>query len=114
MENCIKVFLKTNRLKQVDLARMLGISEPFMSQVANGAANLGPDNLEKLFTLAGEYGWDISMLPSTETHGVDEITIRGRNTNTPQQFDKMLDALNESLKQNSRLIGIIEKLQENK
>jgi hypothetical protein len=34
------------------------------------------------------------------------------HVNTSQELDKMLDALNESLKQNSRLIGIIEKMQE--
>lgn len=34
------------------------------------------------------------------------------HVNTSPDLDKVLDALNESLKQNSRLIGIIEKMQE--
>ena len=97
MENFVKVFLRTNRLKQVDLARLLGISEPFISQVANGTANLSFDNMEKLFDLANEHGWDVSMLPSPTGEGTATY--------------KMLDALNEALKQNSRLIGIIEKMQ---
>lgn len=113
MENCVKVFLKTNRLKQVDLARLLGISEPFISQVANGTANLSFDNMEKLFDLANEHGWDVSMLQSPT--GAGTATYKDtRNANTSQQIDKMLDTLNEALKQNSRLIGIIEKMQEGK
>lgn len=36
------------------------------------------------------------------------------HVNTSPELGKMLDALNESLKQNSRLIGIIEKMQEGK
>lgn len=113
MENCVKVFLRTNRLKQVDLARLLGISEPFISQVANGTANLGFDNMEKLFALANEHGWDVSMLPSP-TGEVLATSKDTRTANTSQQIDKMLDTLNEALKQNSRLIGIIEKMQEGK
>ncbi len=113
MENCVKVFLRTNRLKQVDLARLLGISEPFISQVANGTANLSFDNMEKLFDLANEHGWDVSMLPSPTGEGTATYKDT-RNANTSQQIDKMLDTLNEALKQNSRLIGIIEKMQEGK
>lgn len=111
MENCVKVFLKTNRLKQVDLARLLGISEPFISQVANGTANLSFDNMEKLFDLANEHGWDVSMLPSPANGEVPATSRDTRNVNSSHQIDKMLDALNEALKQNSRLIGIIEKMQ---
>ena len=45
--------------------------------------------------------------------GVENETDQRQNE-TLHSLDKMLDALNESLKQNSRLIGIIERMQEKK
>ena len=110
MENYIKIFLRTNRLKQVDIARYLGISEPFMSQVANGSANLSRENLEKL--LDNDQGWDISMLPSSQNGESGDIVMNRDNHQgyMSKELNKMLDCLNESLKQNSRLIGIIEKM----
>ncbi len=58
---------------------------------------------------------EIERIASTLTQSVEGNGINaGRDVhhvNTCPEFNKMLDALNESLKQNSRLIGIIENLQ---
>lgn len=55
-----KEFLKTNRIKQVELAKYLGITEAAISNVVNGKANLSEENLIKI--LDNDRGWDVSML----------------------------------------------------
>ena len=59
------------------------------------------DEIEKIIT---------SVNQTAEGNGINA----GRDihhVNSSQELNKMLDALNESLRQNSRLIGIIENLQ---
>lgn len=58
--NNINEFLERNNLKQIDLVRYLGISKPYMSQVANGTARLSAEKLTKLIN--NDRGWDVSML----------------------------------------------------
>lgn len=60
MVNLINLFLETNHLKQIDVARYLGISKPYMSQVVKGTAKLSTEKLSKL--LNNDQGWDTSML----------------------------------------------------
>lgn len=75
----VKKFLSDNGLKQKDLVNYLGISKPFASQITNGSAKLGTDNLTKL--ISNPYGWDTSALTESK-----DVTISanahssGRNT----------------------------------
>lgn len=55
-----KNFLKTNHLKQVELANFLDITESAVSNVVRGKADLSEDNLDRL--LNNDRGWDVSML----------------------------------------------------
>lgn len=56
----IKEFLYRNKLKQVDLAKYLGVTEAFISRMVKGVGNPSKENLTKI--LNNPYGWDTSML----------------------------------------------------
>lgn len=56
----IKEFLYRNKLKQVDLAKYLGVTEAFISRMVKGAGNPSKENLTKI--LNNPHGWDTSML----------------------------------------------------
>lgn len=55
-----KEFLYKNKLKQVDIAKYLNITEASVSRFANGVASPSKENLCKL--LDNPYGWDTSAL----------------------------------------------------
>ena len=56
----IKEFLYKNKLKQVDLAKYLGVTEAFISRMVKGVCNPSKENLTKI--LNNPHGWDTSML----------------------------------------------------
>lgn len=56
----IKDFLYKNKLKQVELAKYLGVTEAFISRMVKGTGNPSKENLTKI--LNNPYGWDTSML----------------------------------------------------
>lgn len=56
----IKEFLYRNKLKQVDLAKYLGVTEAFISRMVKGLVKPSKENLAKI--LNNPHGWDTSML----------------------------------------------------
>ena len=54
-------FMQVNKLRQIDLANYLGISEPSVSQLIHGHHNLRKSNLDKVLN---NPEWDTSMLIS--------------------------------------------------
>lgn len=56
-------FLATNGLKQVDVARYLGVTEAAVSNVVKGKSKLSSSNLIKL--RRNPHNWDTSMLAVT-------------------------------------------------
>ena len=56
----IKEFLYRNKLKQVDLAKYLGVTEAFISRMVKGLCNPSKENLTKIRN--NPHGWDTSML----------------------------------------------------
>lgn len=63
----IETFLKRNNLKQVDLARFLGITEGSVSKMAKGATRPSKENLRKI--LSNDRGWDTAPLTSPAASG---------------------------------------------
>lgn len=61
----IKEFLKINKLRQVDLAEYLGISEPAVSNVVKGKSAFSRENLIKIIN--NTCGWETQMLVEDET-----------------------------------------------
>jgi transcriptional regulator with XRE-family HTH domain len=58
----VRDFLKANSLKQVALARYLGITEAAISNVVKEKSEFSKENLIKIMN--NPYGWDTSMLES--------------------------------------------------
>ena len=105
-------FLSQNGLTGKAIASFLDVSDAFVSQLRQGKVELPAEKLAKL-RHAGS--WDLSMFPEKDVvQSFGDGIAAGRDVhhvNTSPELDKILDALNESLSQNSRLIGIIETLQ---
>ena len=92
-------------LSQERLASLLKVSQRTVHNWESGKTEVPAQKAEEIKRLA------VSINQQVDSGGI----AAGRDVhhvNTSQELDKMLDALNESLKQNSRLIGIIEKMQE--
>ena len=116
----VRDFLKANSLKQVALARFLGVTEAAISNVVKGKSEFSSENLIKI--LENPYGWDVSMLVETECRdSKPELTAEVK----PQLSDVELllrdmlaekeakiDALNELIwelkKENARLKTLLE------
>lgn len=83
--NRYKQFLRANGLKQIDLAKYLGITESHVSNLCRGKSNLSEEKLAKL--LENDRGWDVSMLvQGGKTVGDNSgVFIAGNNhlTNSP-------------------------------
>lgn len=62
----IKEFLYRNKLKQVDLAKYLGVTEAFISRMVKGLVKPSKENLTKI--LNNPHGWDTSMLISGDIY----------------------------------------------
>lgn len=81
----IKEFLQVNRLKQVELANYLGITEASVSRMCKGISKPSQENLRKIVT--NTKGWDTSML-SDEPNQVP--AIRRSSTELNQHLCKVL------------------------
>jgi len=109
-----KEFLKRNKLKQVELANYLNITESAISNLVNGKSNLSEENLIKL--ISNDKGWDVSMLGSRIENPAEEIKSENYSGDV---LDKVLSQLSraqeqllKSQEQIDKLISIIEKMQE--
>lgn len=60
----IREFLRINKLRQVDLAAFLGVSEAAISQVVKGKSSFSKENLIKI--LDNTCGWETEMLIEEE------------------------------------------------
>lgn len=103
-----KKFLKTNRLRQVDLAKFLGITESAVSNVVKGKANLSEENLIKI--LENEQGWDTSMLQIPDGSVVSNSVVNSRNflyDKSGISAEQFLAVVQENQRQMGQLIDTI-------
>lgn len=70
-----KRFIFENKIKQSFLAKYLGVTEGYISNVAGGRKELSQENLGKV--LNNPYGWDTSMLTQSENPMADEPKADG-------------------------------------
>ncbi len=109
--NVYKLFLKTNGLKQMELAKFLNITNAAVSNIVNGKANLSEDNLIKL--LENGMGWDISMFSESQSgisagdHSVivagngkvGDIDARRYYSDSPDVLRAQIELLDERIKE---------------
>lgn len=70
-----KRFIFENKIKQSFLAKYLGVTEGYISNVAGGRKELSKENLGKV--LNNPYDWDTSMLTQPENPVADEPKADG-------------------------------------
>ena len=85
----LAAFIKKNNLKQAELARYLGITEPSVSKAVKGHTNLSKANMQKL--LDNDRGWDTSPLTSAPeqdaTDGTELAMLRQQVAELRKEWD---------------------------
>ena len=77
----IKGFRKKNKIKQIQLAEFLGVSQSFLSQIENGTRALPEDKLDKILS---HTEWDPSDLTiKGNVINGSGVVVTGDNTNSP-------------------------------
>lgn len=115
----VKGFLKANNLKQVDLAKFLGVSDVAISNAVKGKSSFSEENLSKL--LKNDKGWDTSMLTKATHVGDNRVTAKvagngSVSTNINYSSDECavlkerIKYLEQSLAEKERLIEEKERL----
>ena len=86
-------FIKTNKLKQKQVADYLGTSPQYISQVKNGISALSDDKYE----LLAKSGWDVSMLKFPSYIKVPAATMNPHidTTPIPDQHQALAQAMND-------------------
>ena len=103
-----KKFLKTNGLKQVELANFLGITESAISNVVKGKANLSEENLIKI--LENDRGWDVSMLQTPGMSANINSVVNSQNFSYGQggiPAQEFLAVVKENQRQMGQLIDTL-------
>ena len=111
-----EVFIKKNNLKKSAIAQYIGVSNGFITQIINGSRKLPHD---KLLKIIANPDWDISMFGEREMLKRNTESEIEPNQNIEDMQTKELivafresrEMLAEALDQNSRLIGVIERMQ---
>lgn len=95
-----KRFMFEQKIKQSDLAKYLGVSEGYISQVACGKKQLSEENYSKV--LNNPYGWDTSML----TEGKPE-NAKDQQPYTDFVKDRLLNLIDDQAGQIKMLLGML-------
>lgn len=115
-----KRFMFEQKIKQSDLAKYLGVSEGYISQVASGKKQLSDENFSKV--LNNPYGWDASMLIETQSRDSEpklvaepkpqlsnvETLLRDLLAEERARVDALQERINELIEENARLKTLIE------
>jgi len=88
----IKQFIEDNGLKQVDLAKFLGITEASVSKMVKGYTNPSKENLQKI--LDNDRGWDTtSLLQKGGRNGGEIKYLREENRRLKGEVDRLLSII---------------------
>ena len=100
----IRGFLEANNLKQVDLARYLGVSESAVSSMINGKSKPSKGNLIKIIN--NPHGWNVSMLieEGSIINNQNGTHIGGNNTVTMSTGNCALEKENASLRRENEML----------
>ena len=112
-----EIFIKRNNLKKTTIARYIGVSNGFITQIINGSRRLPQD---KLLKIIANPDWDISMFGEDNMPKDQSVSTNSENTNQQQNdmtIQELLEAIkrrdqqmDEMLSQQGRLISIIENM----
>lgn len=100
----LQTFIKKNKLTQKGLAKILGVGQPFISQVIKGKSHLSSQKIESLL-MAGIY--DTSMiveLEGEEEVSSDTVTMSREVFNSIQQLVDTINSQQRTIESQQRVI----------
>ena len=83
-------FIKKNKLTQKGLAKILGVGQPFISQIIKGKSHLSSEKIEFLLN-AGEYDTSMIMEVSADDLPSDTVTM---SREVFDSIQKLIDTIN--------------------
>ena len=111
----LQAFIKKNKLTQKGLAKILGVGQPFISQIIKGKSHLSSEKIEFLLN-AGEY--DTSMIvEAADDIPSDTVTMSREVFNSIQQLVDTISSQQRTIESQQRVIenskGGIVRVEEN-
>ena len=98
----LQTFINKNKLTQKGLAKILGVGQPFISQVIKGKSNLSSQRIETLL-MAGIY--DTSMIVEVgEEAPSDTVTMSREVFNSIQQLVDTINSQQRTIESQQRVI----------
>ncbi|MBR5660565.1 MAG: helix-turn-helix transcriptional regulator [Bacteroidales bacterium] len=87
----IKQFLIDNNMRQVELARFLGITEGSVSKMAKGITRPSGENLRKM--MDNDKGWDTSSLLLEPGRTMERSDLKEENRRLRKEVDRLLSII---------------------
>ena len=98
----LQTFIKKNKLTQKGLAKILGVGQPFISQVIKGKSHLSHQKIEMLIA-AGIY--DTSMIVKVDGDQIsDTVTMSREVFNSIQQLVETINSQQRTIESQQRVI----------
>lgn len=98
----LQTFIKKNKLTQKGLAKILGVGQPFISQIIKGKSHLSSKKIEFLLN-AGEY--DTSMIiEAADDIPSDTVTMSREVFNSIQQLVDTISSQQRTIESQQRVI----------
>ena len=101
----VREFLRVNKLKQVDLARYLCVTESAISNVVKGKSEFSEENLIKIIN--NPYGWDTTLLTSDQPKNPAE-----EKPEDASMVDRLFALLQEEQASNKILLQLLREKEE--
>lgn len=98
----IKQFIEDNNLKQVEIARFLGITEGSVSKMVKGLTSPSAVNLQKL--LDNDRGWETASLAKPRAERNAEVS------RLREEISSLKTQINDLREEKEWLKGLLEKL----
>lgn len=99
----LQTFIKKNKLTQKGLAKILGVGQPFISQVIKGKSHLSSQKIEALL-MAGIYDTSMIVEVGGEEAPSDTVTMSREVFNSIQQLVDTINSQQRTIESQQRMI----------
>lgn len=99
----LQTFIKKNKLTQKGLAKILGVGQPFISQVIQGKSHLSTEKIEALL-MAGIYDTSMIVEASADDVASDTVTMSREVFNSIQQLVDTINSQQRTIESQQRMI----------
>lgn len=99
----LQAFIKKNKLTQKGLAKILGVGQPFISQIIKGKSHLSSEKIEFLLN-AGEYDTSMIIESSADELPSDTVTMSREVFNSIQQLVDTISSQQRTIESQQRVI----------